>query len=165
MAVKGRLHYGGEHLLDANVEIDVFAKKAQKINVLAKVSRQDIDKGCNLTSVIEVHSRGQQLKVDLKSHAAYSDYAIGFGSVLSYTDQNQKPKSVGVLFSADTTEVFLLVNAPNKELIKIDAKKKLEKNLQKFDYEITVAGGKPIVTSYEINDWNSFKFVEYQQGT
>lgn len=162
--MKGRLHYGGEHLLDANVDIDIFAKKTQKISVLAKVNRQALQKGCNLTSVIEVNSRGQQLKVDLKSHVAVSDSAVGFGSALSYTDVNQKPRSTGILFSADFNKVYLLASSPSKELLKVDAKLQLQKNLQKLDAEIAVIGNKPTVINVEANDWNNFKYLEYQQG-
>lgn len=164
MAMKGKLHYGGEHLLDANLDIDVFAKKTQKINVVAKLNRQNIEKGYNVTSVIEVNSRGQQLKVDLKSHIAISDYKFGFGSILSYTDIHQKPKSVGVLFEADSTEAYILVAAPNKELLKVDTKMQLKKNLQKFDADIMIVGNKPIVINFEARDWNSFTFSEYHQG-
>lgn len=164
MAVKGRLHYGGQHLLDANVDIDIFAKKTQKISIAAKLNREKVDKGYNLTSVVEVSSRGQQLKVDLKSHAALTDRQVGFGSLLTYTDVHQKPKSVGVLFAADSTELYLLVNAPDKELLKIDANLKFEKNLQKLGADIAIVGNKPVIISIEVNDWNSFKYLEYQEG-
>ncbi|XP_011691522.1 PREDICTED: apolipophorins [Wasmannia auropunctata] len=161
MAVKGKIHYGGEHLLDANVDIDVFAKKTQKINVVAKLNRQNIEKGHNITSLIEVNSRGQQLKVDLKSHLAISDTKFGFGSMLSYTDVHQKPKSVGVLFAADPTEVYLIMTSPNKELLRVDTKMQFTKNLQKFDTEVAIVGNKPIVSSFEAHDWNSFTYSEY----
>ncbi|XP_072754262.1 apolipophorins [Anoplolepis gracilipes] len=163
MAVKGRLHYGGQHLLDANMDIDVFAKKTQKISITAKLLQENIEKGRNLTSVIEVNSRGQQLKVDLKSHAVLAEYAIGFGSVLTYNDVHQKMKNVGVLFSANPKEVYLLVNAPNQQLLKVDAKLQLEKNLQKLDAEVTIVGNKPTIINVEANNWNSFKYLEYQQ--
>lgn len=162
--MKGRLHYGGQHLLDANVDIDVFAKKTQKISVAAKLTQQNIEKGNNFTSVIEVNSRGQQLKFDLKSHVALAQYTIGFGSILTYTDSQQKTKNVGVLFSADPKKTYLLVTAPNKELVKVDAKLQLEKNLQKLDAEVTIVGNNPTVINIEANDWNSFKYLEYQQG-
>lgn len=164
MAVKGRLHYGGQHLLDANVDIDIFAKKTQKISIAAKLNQEKINKGYNLTSVIEVNSRGQQLKVDLKSHVALSDYTIGFGNIFTYTDLHQKTKSVGFLFAADSTELYFLANAPNKELLRVDARLKLEKNLQKFDVIIAIVGNKPIIINIEANDWNSFKYLEYQEG-
>lgn len=161
--MKGRLHYGGQ-LLDANVDIDVFAKKTQKISVAAKLSQQNIDKGYNFTSVIEVNSRGQQLKVDLKSHTVLSKNTIGFGNILTYTDSHQKTKNVGILFSADCKKTYLLVTGPNKELLKVDVKLQLEKNLQKLDAEIAVVGNKPTIINIEANDWNSFKYVRHQQG-
>ncbi|XP_029170500.1 apolipophorins [Nylanderia fulva] len=163
IAVKGRLHYGGQHLLDANVDIDVFAKKTQKISVVAKLIQENLEKGANLTSLIEVNSRGQQLKVDLKSHALLAERSIGFGSILTYTDSHQKLKNVGVLFSADPKKLYLLVTAPNKELLKVDAKLQLEKNLQKLDAEVTIVDNSPIVVNAEANNWNSFKYLEYQQ--
>lgn len=164
MAVKGKLHYGGEHLLDANVDIDIFAKKTQKINVVAKLNRQNIEKGHNVTSVIEVNSRGQQLKVDLKTHMAISDDKLGFSSMLSYNDVHQKPKSVGVLFAADSTQAYLLVTAANKELLKVDSKLELKKNLQKLDTEVVIVGNKPIIMNFEAHEWNTFTYLEYQQG-
>lgn len=164
MAVKGRIHYGGEHLLDANVDIDVFNKKTQKITVVAKVAKQEIDSGYNITSVIEMTSRGQHLKVDLKSHVALTKHAAGFGSFLSYLDRHQKPKNVGVLFSANPSTIYFLVTAPNKEIIKVDSKLQLEKNLQKVDSEVVVVGTKPIIMNFEAHDWNSFKYVEYEKG-
>ncbi|XP_011166991.1 apolipophorins [Solenopsis invicta] len=162
MTLKGKLHYGGEHLLDANVDIDVFAKKTQKINIVAKLNRQDIEKGHNLTSVIEVNSRGQQLKVDLKSHFAIGEDKLGFGSILSYTDINQKPKSVGILFDTDETQLYFLVTGHNKELLKVDSKLHLQKNVQKLDTEIVIVG-KSFMTTLEAHDWNSFTYTEYNK--
>jgi hypothetical protein len=164
MAVKGKLHYGsGEHLLDANVDIDVFAKKTQKMNVVVKLMNQNIKEGLNVTSIIEVNSRGQQLKVDLKTHLAISNTDFGFGSILSYTDVHQKPKSVGILFAMDPTQAYLLVTSPNKDLLKIETNLQLKKNLQKFDSEVTIMDNKPIVVNFEGHDWNSFTFSEYYQ--
>ncbi|KAL6267909.1 hypothetical protein P5V15_000977, partial [Pogonomyrmex californicus] len=163
MAVKGKLHYGGEHLLDANVDIDVFAKRTQKINVVAKLNQHNIEKGHNVTSVIEVNSRGQQLKFDLKSHAALSENKIGFGSMLSYIDSHQKPKSMGILFAADPTTAYLLITSPNKEILRVDAKLELKKNLQKLNTEVAIVGNKPIVSQFEAHDWNSFTYTEYDQ--
>lgn len=163
MVVKGRLHYDNEHLLDANVDIDMFSKKTQKITVVAKVDKQEIDSGYNITSVFEMTSRGQHLKIDLKSHAALTKHAAGFGSFLSYLDRHQKPKSVGVLFSVDSSEIYLLATAPNKEILRVAAKYQLQKNLQKLDGEIAVVGNKPIVVNFEAKGL-TFKYLEYQQG-
>lgn len=165
MTVKGRLHYGGEHLLDANMDIDMFSKKTQKITVVAKVNKQSIDSsGYNITSLLEMNSRGQHLKIDLKSHVALTKNAVGFGSFLSYLDRHQKPKNVGVLFSADDSEIHLLATAPNKEIIRADAKLQVHKNLQKLDAEIVVVGNKPIVANFEAKDWSTFTYLEYQKG-
>lgn len=165
MGVSGKLHYGGENLLDANMDIDLFARRVQKISVMAKVKRQNINNGRNITSVIEVNSQGQQLKVDLKSHVVYTNMEIGFGSILSYTDQHKKPKRVGVLFALDPRKAHLYVMSPNKEIIRADAKMQLQKNLQKLDAEVAILNNQPIVINMEVNDLNNFKYQEYAKGT
>ncbi|XP_014488121.1 PREDICTED: apolipophorins [Dinoponera quadriceps] len=164
MVVKGRLYCSsGEHLLDANMDIDLFNKKTQKITLVAKVNQQIIDSGYNITSVIDITSRGQHLKIDLKSHAALTKNAVSFGSFLSYLDRHQKPKNAGILFTGDSSEMYFLVTALNKEIIRADAKMQLQKNLQKIDAEVAVIGSKPVVMNFEAHDFNNFKFSEYQQ--
>lgn len=162
--VRGRLHYSSNHLLDANVDIDVFSKKTQKITVVAKVNQQQIDSGYNITSVIEMTSRGQHLKVDLKSHVALTKNSAGFGSFLTYLDRHQKLKNAGIIFSADSSEIYLLATAPHKEIIRVDTKLQLQKNLQKLDAEIAIVGNKPLIVNFEAHDMNTFKYLEYQQG-
>lgn len=164
MIVKGKLHCGGENLVDANLDIDLFAKKSQKINVVAQVARVAIPQGFNYTNNFEITSRGQQLKVELREHLAISTSTIGLGSILSYTDEHQKPKSVGVLFSANQKEAHLLVLSPNKELIKYDSKMEFTPALQKIDSELSVLTNKPIVLNFEAKDLNSFKFSQYVKG-
>lgn len=164
MAVKGKVHYGGEHLLDANLDIDVFAKKTQKIVIVGKLIRDTIPKGYNITGGFEVNSRGQQLKVVLKQHLAVSGEEIGFGSILSYTDQHQKPKSLGALFSLNAKEAHILVQAPNKDLIKSDTSLTLTKNLQKIDTEYTILDNPTVVINFEANNMNSFKYQQNEKS-
>lgn len=164
MVVKGKLHSSDQNLLDANVDIDVFAKKAQKINIVAKVLRLPIPKGYNLTGSFQVLSKGQQLKIEHKTHLTLSENEIGAGSIFSYTDVNQKPKSLIQLFSANLNEVHLLITSPNKEIIRSDAKMEFTKNLQKIEVETNILDGKPCIISFEANDFNNFKFVEYEKS-
>jgi hypothetical protein len=163
MGLSGKVHYG-ENMLDANLDIDLFARRAQKISVVAKVQKQEIGNGRNITSVIEVNSQGQQLKVDLKSHIVYSDKQFGFGSMLSYLDYHKKPKSVGMLFSMDPMESHLFITSPNKEIIRANVKTQLQKNLQKLDSEITILNKHPIAVNIEMHDWNNFKYETYEKG-
>ncbi|KAF7405857.1 hypothetical protein HZH68_005226 [Vespula germanica] len=164
MVVKGKLHSSDQNLLDANVDIDVFAKKAQKINIVAKVLRLPIPKGYNLTGSFQVLSKGQQLKIEHKTHLTLSENEIGAGSIFSYTDVNQKPKSLIQLFSANLNEVHLLITSPNKEIIRSDAKMEFTKNLQKIEVETNILDGKPCIISFEANDFNNFKFIEYEKS-
>ena len=98
MVVKGNVHCNNDQLLNANLDIDVFAKKSQKITVAVNVQKQELPEGRNLTSSIEVNSRGQQLKLDLKSHLTISTKQIGLGNFFTYNDVKQKPKNFGCSF-------------------------------------------------------------------
>lgn len=162
--MKGRLHYGGEHLLDGNLDVDVFSKKSQKISIVAKLTKAQIPKGYNLTGVVEINSRGQQLKVETKDHLAISPTELGFGSLFSYTDRQQKSKTVGILFSINPEEAHLLVMGPNKELLKSDTKMKFTNNLQKLEGEVAILGDKPHVMTFEAKDWQNFDYVHYVKG-
>nr|UEP64281.1 apolipophorin [Cotesia flavipes] len=163
MMVKGKLHYGGEHLLDANVDIDVFAKKAQKITIVTHIVKHEIPKGYNITGEFEFGSRGQQLKVDLKQHFAFSTTELGFGSFLSYTDVNQKPRNIGSLFSMNLHEAHFLLQGPEKELLKTVTTMEFSKNLQKIETEFSMLSNPPVVVSFEAHDFNSFKYQSYQK--
>lgn len=163
MIVKGKLHYGGEHLLDAAVDIDVFAKKTQKIGMVARLIKSQIPTGYNVTGSLEVNSRGQQLKVELKEHYAISATEIGFGSFITYNDLNQKPKTAGILFSLNPKEGHLLIQAPNKNLIKVDSTYEFTKTLQKMETESSLLDNPPVVISSELKDLNSFKYQSYQK--
>ena len=164
MVVKGNVHCNNDQLLNANLDIDVFAKKSQKITVAVNVQKQELPEGRNLTSSIEVNSRGQQLKLDLKSHLTISTKQIGLGNFFTYNDVKQKPKTLGALFSADTSHVYLFVTLPDKELIKDDWKLDISKNKQKIYRELSLLGEAPCVMSYEANNLNPFKFEAYFKG-
>ncbi|XP_043521132.1 apolipophorins isoform X2 [Frieseomelitta varia] len=161
MVVKGNLQYGGEQLFNANLDVDVFAKRAQKITIAANLQRQEIPDGRNVTGLIEVNSRGQQLKLDLKSHLTVSSKQIGFGSLFTYNDVKQKPKTLGALFSADASHVSLLVTLPDRELIRDEWKLDISKNKQKIDRELSLLGDAPRVLSLEASDFNKFKLEVY----
>lgn len=162
--MKGNVHCNNDQLLNANLDIDVFAKKSQKITVAVNVQKQELPEGRNLTSSIEVNSRGQQLKLDLKSHLTISTKQIGLGNFFTYNDVKQKPKTLGALFSADTSHVYLFVTLPDKELIKDDWKLDISKNKQKIYRELSLLGEAPCVMSYEANNLNPFKFEAYFKG-
>ena len=82
----------------------------------------------------------------------------------TYNDVKQKPKTLGALFSADTSHVYLFVTLPDKELIKDDWKLDISKNKQKIYRELSLLGEAPCVMSYEANNLNPFKFEAYFKG-
>ncbi|XP_046751140.1 apolipophorins [Diprion similis] len=164
LSVKGKLHVGGAHLLDANLDIDVFAKRNQKIIVVAKVLKTPINDntGYNVTGSLSVTSSGQRLKVDVDEYLTVSRKEIAFGSFLAYTDEHQKPKSTGVEFSANPQGVHLLIKSPDQELIKANSKLELAKNSLKIDTDIAVFNNAPLITTLEVRDMNTFKYLAYE---
>nr|XP_033329599.1 apolipophorins [Megalopta genalis] len=161
LSVKGRLHSGDERLLDASLDLDVFDKKSQKISITAIVQKQKVLDGQNVTSNIEVNSRGQQLKVNLKSALAFSSQQIELSSFFTYNDVHQKPKTLGALLSADKGQAELFVTLPDKVLIKDEWKYQISKEQQTISRELCLLGEPAIVAKLESKGLNSFDFVTY----
>jgi hypothetical protein len=164
MVVKGKLHVGGEQLLDANAEFDIFNTKNDKIIASAKLIRIDQPKGYNITSNFNLRSKGQQLDVKVDEHYAVKPYSIDLGSTISYTDKNQKPKSLGAYFLANLEQVDLFAYIPDKELVKSHTSISVSKHSQKFETEFSLFGNKPVAVNYELKDYNSFTFDLGRKG-
>lgn len=164
--MKGKLHIGGPHLLDGNLDIDIFAKKNQKIAIVAKVVQTPIENnsGYNISSTLSIYSQGQRLKVDIDEHLAFTRNLIDYASVLSYTDENQRPKSTGIQFTANLQEAHLLIFSPDKQLIKADAQIELTKNSQKVETDVAIFGREPVVHIWEVKDFNSFKYFVFEKS-
>lgn len=160
MIVKGNLNLGGKQIFDGSVDIDVFSSKNDQITAKARLVRSDLPKGYNVTGSVNVYSKGQNLDVKSDNHLALTTNSIDLGSYLSYTDKNQKPKSIGAYFIASPTEVDVFVYIPEKELIKSHSAITLGKDIQKVESDLSVLGSKPVVAIIELKDYNSFK-LEY----
>ncbi|XP_001604024.1 apolipophorins [Nasonia vitripennis] len=157
MIVKGNLNVGGTQMLDANVDIDVFHSKNDKITANAKLIRNDIAKGYNVTGTFNIHSKGQKLDVKSDQHFAATTNSVDLGAGLSYTDKQQKPKSLGAYFVANPQQVDLYVFVPGKELVKSHTNIVVGKDNQKVDTEFSILGHKPVAANLEVKDYNSFK--------
>lgn len=164
MSVKGNLNVGDERLLYANLDIDVFAKKSQKISITADVQRRPINGGNNVTSEIQVNSVGQKLKLSLDSWVVYSDKEVGASSYFMYNDVQQKSKSLGGSISADWNRVDLLLTLPDKELISDQWRLDFSKDTQSINRELSLLGEPADVFKFEAKGLNSFKATIYRQG-
>ncbi|XP_063988684.1 apolipophorins [Diachasmimorpha longicaudata] len=163
MMIKGKILTSSERYLDANVDLDLFAKKTQKITVVAQIIKTPLEKGCNITGLLDVTSRGQQLKVNLKENLAVSPNEINIESSLSYNDKNQKPKTLGALLNANIRQINLKIQGPNKYLIQSDSTIELTKKKQKIETKYQILENPAIVVNFEANDLNNFKYQSYQQ--
>ncbi|XP_076294213.1 retinoid- and fatty-acid binding glycoprotein apolipophorin [Lasioglossum baleicum] len=164
LSVKGRLHCSnGEKLLEANVDLDIFEKKSQKISIAANVQRQPVSDGYNISSNIDVNSRGQQLKLNEKTVFAITSSNIELGYSFSYNDIHQKTKTVEALFSADKNHVLLLIALPDKVLIKDEWKFQISKDTQSLNGELTLFGQPTEVLKIEGKGLNSFELVKFRK--
>lgn len=164
MIVKGNLNVGGTQLLDANVDIDVFRSKNDKITANAKLVRSDIAKGYNVTGTLNIHSNGQKLDIKSDQYLAATINSVDLGASLSYTDKQQKPKSLGAFFVANPQQVDLYVFVPGKEIVKSHTNIVVGKDNQKLDTEFSILGHKPVVANLELKDYNSFKASYGRKG-
>lgn len=151
------MHVGGKQIFDGSVDIDVFSNKNDQISASAKLIRNEIPKGYNVTGNINVFSKGQKLDVKSDNHFALTTNTVDLGSFLSYTDKNQKPKSIGAYFVASPSQVDVFVYIPEKELVKSHSAITLGKDSQKVESDLSILGSKPVAATIELKDYNSFK--------
>lgn len=164
LSVKGRLHCGnGEKLLETSLDLDIFEKKSQKISITANVQRQSLPHGYNISSNIDVNSRGQQLKLNEKSSLVITSGSIELGSSFSYNDIHQKTKTLEALFSADKNHVLLLLTLPDKVFIKDEWKFQVSKESQSLNGELTLLGQPTEVLKIEAKGLNSFELVRFRK--
>lgn len=159
MIVKGDLKVqpGHEQLFDASIDLDMFANKNDKITASAKVTRRELPKGQNVTAVFGLFSKGQKLDVKLDNHLAASPNNFDFGSSLSYTDKNQKPKSMGAYLTVDPQKLDVYVYLPGHQVLKSHADVHVGKDLLKIEYDCQFLSHNPHALVLEIKDYNSFK--------
>lgn len=164
MIVKGKMHYGGENSLDANLDIDVFAKKQQKITLNAKIQREQLPNGFKLTTAVDMNSRGQALKVEYKDQLTLATNEVSASASLAYNDRNQKPKSIEAKFSLTPKAGHASIQALNKNIVKYDSKMDLSKGAQKYEAEYELLDYPALKDTFEAKDYNSFKLEHQLKG-
>ncbi|KAJ8687230.1 hypothetical protein QAD02_023024 [Eretmocerus hayati] len=162
--VKGKMNVGGEQIFGANVDIDLFKTKTDKITADVKLVKREIPKGYNTTSSLNVYSKGQLIDVKSNGHVAVATGLVDLGHVFSYTDVILKPQNFGAYFSATPEKVDVHVFMPTKDVIKSHTTINVGKDLQKIDSELSVLERDPVVAVVELKDYNSFKFDYGKKG-
>ncbi|CAK9823680.1 unnamed protein product [Anthophora retusa] len=140
LLLKGWLQSGGNQLLSANLDIDLFAKKSQRIVITTNLQLEKND--------------------DLRNLTASKD-KLGAGSFFTYNDVNQKPKTMGGLVAASWDKLTLFLTLPDKELVKENCDMAISRDTQKIDCEISILGEVPTIYELEAKDWNRFKMQAY----
>ncbi|XP_017790563.1 PREDICTED: apolipophorins [Habropoda laboriosa] len=163
MLVKGRLHSSGQQLLSANLDIDLFAKKSQKISITANLKRELQDDLNNITGTVGVTSRGQHLNLELNSHVAVSKNKVGFGGFFTYDDVNQKPKTMGGFFSASLKHITTFLTLPDKELLREDCSMEFSRDTQQMGCSTSLLGETPTVYEFEVKNLNRFMLQAFSK--
>ncbi|XP_025837556.1 apolipophorins isoform X3 [Agrilus planipennis] len=141
--------------------IDVFSKANQKIVVTGKAVKRRIGNyGFSVSNVFEAKSQG--LKIDIKSE---ENVLIDFVEKKTFQYDFKiiynldKAKYISALQAeADQKHALLLLSTLNKELLKVDSRFQLNKNVQIVDTTTQILGVKPIVSHLEVKNFNTVKF-------
>ncbi|PSN46736.1 Apolipophorin [Blattella germanica] len=115
-------------LLDASVDLDIFAKKNQKITLVAKLERIPISHGYNVTGHLSAKGKQnidlsmvpQLIDVSLDGGAALSADGASYISTLAYQDEKHKSKSaqIQVVIHLDEQYIYELAKHDGEEFIK-----------------------------------------------
>ncbi|KAK7794405.1 hypothetical protein R5R35_011682 [Gryllus longicercus] len=147
LSVKGYLLTSGlNKLFDASLELDVFKKANQKILITSDAGLNKIADGYNLTSTLEVKSKGQN--IDLSAHETYVVTTSQFYYYLIGTSKIGKNAPKEIVFNADITKekFYLSFKVPNGEVILIDGKAHIGSSLPAdATIDIGVIGLQPVV--------------------
>ncbi|KAL1456907.1 hypothetical protein WDU94_001594, partial [Cyamophila willieti] len=94
MSVSGRaeLLKDWASVVDANVDIDVFQKKGQKIVVDLQVNREKRENGQKVNTKFSVVSKDQNLNFALGGHTILDNDKLEDHTTLSYVDKNNKKR-------------------------------------------------------------------------
>lgn len=156
LAVTGRLSVGGpQNLLDANLDLDVFADKKQKVVLDAKISALQIPGGRNITGTISAKSKALSLDVVLDGHLALSPEVISTSQFLTYEDAKLGSRSIGQYTKLAKDKFFVIVKLPSAVLLMINSNLKISRDVQSFDSTYQTYSLSPAVVQGEIKDWNS----------
>jgi len=107
-------------LLDATVDFDVFAKKNQKVTLTAKLLKNQVPAGCNITGFFS--AKGKIVDITVESGAEVSTNGIEYNYILTYKDAQQKTKQAQVLFELTLANLLLYVKSPTSDLLKFERK-------------------------------------------
>ncbi|PNF29921.1 hypothetical protein B7P43_G07271 [Cryptotermes secundus] len=151
-------------LLDATVDFDVFSKKNQKVILTAKLVRNQVSNGFNVTGFIS--TKGKIVDITLEGGAEVSTNGIGYNSVLTYKDVQQKIKEAQVLFQLTFTNPLVYVKSPTSDILKIEQQVASLPNGQKsIKEEVFVLGLQPLEIDGVINFPLSSKHTVFKKST
>jgi len=154
---------GGQNLLDAAVDLDVFADQKQKVVLEAKVAALQIPGGRNVTVNIGAKSKGLNLDVELLGHVAVSPEVVSAANFLVYQDAKKGSRNAGIYAKLSKEKLILVATVPGSTLLKVKSDLKIARDVQSIDSNIELFGLKPIAVQGEIKDLNSAIFNIYKK--
>uniref|UniRef100_A0A8D9BZI6 Apolipophorins n=1 Tax=Cacopsylla melanoneura TaxID=428564 RepID=A0A8D9BZI6_9HEMI len=176
MSVSGRaeLLKDWANVVDANVDIDVFQKKGQKIVIDLSVNREKRDKGQKVNTKFSVVSKDQNLNFVLGGHTILDNEKLEDHTTITYVDKNNKKRD-GLLHFEYSKQKFVgrvllfdLIQWKGIEELKINQKdtyleytSKHEINGNKFGEHLTI--NKKAVLDYVLK-WKCHDKPERELG-
>ncbi|XP_044727273.1 apolipophorins isoform X2 [Chrysoperla carnea] len=146
-----------------NVDIDVFAKKQQKVTIKGTVTGTPIgEKGYNVTSEILIDSKGSNIHASILDHFAVSTNGISAGHKATYTDAKHKREAVFLLV-ANKEQFELVAQIPYVQPLHISSKLQVTKKSLVAHSSIDICGVKHIIQELEIKDFNMIHVTQYSK--
>ncbi|XP_071450261.1 apolipophorins-like [Hetaerina americana] len=166
LVVRGEATIGAPHnWVDSKLELDVFAKKDQMIVMNVKLHHEAVQGGHNMTGLMDLKSKSQNVDLEWVTHAAYTKRSLGVGTFATYLNTKKERVDTGVLFRASTDSLYLLVKAPKHEIVRADVKMDFSEVKQAITSEVCLFGKHTHVDTYEFRGLNSFKYSSHEKGS
>ncbi|KAG8239494.1 hypothetical protein J437_LFUL018052, partial [Ladona fulva] len=150
--------------LDSKIEFDVFDKKDQTVIMCVKLHHESIGTdGHNVTALMDLKSKGQNVDFEWVSHAEYANRAFGVGSFASYLSPTNQRRTAGALMRVSCHHVFIQVKAPTCEIFKVDTSMEISEPELVVTSEVSIFGQHTHVEKLEFKGLNSFRYHTYEK--
>ncbi|GLV37036.1 apolipophorin [Carabus blaptoides fortunei] len=163
------IQYGAKYDLatnkvEFNVDVDIFAKKNQKISVGGFTVMTKLDQGYKFVSNLNAASKG--LNLDLKASEVINLEPQNLHYELKCAYQLEKIKQDNIVSGTlNPKKAEILLKLLNHNLLHIDSKLQISKDSQVADTKISAVGITDAVSHVEIKNFNTFIFTLAKKAT
>lgn len=146
------------------LDLDVFAKKNQKMTISGKSSADKIENGYKVHADGTVASKGLNLDVKYSEDIAVSTKGVDYDFKLNYQMDKTKLDNA-ITAKVNAKQMVLLLKVLNKNILNVDANMALTKDSQVVDSTVSVVGLGDYLTHTELKNFNTFMHTIAKKAT